>query len=54
MTASRGMSKDEMRALLAEQMAKYRALSHAQLAEHIEPDWRKRTHLEVEDETPPA
>ncbi|HVS08496.1 MAG TPA: hypothetical protein VMS76_01385 [Planctomycetota bacterium] len=40
------MSKDEMRTLLAEQMARFRAWSYAQLAAKIEPDWRKRSHFE--------
>ena len=41
------MTKDEMRALLAEQMAKYRAWSHAQLAGRIEAGGGKSADPEV-------
>lgn len=38
MTTSHTMSKDEMRAILSEHLAKFRAWSYAQLAERVERD----------------
>ena len=49
------MSKDEMRKILAQHLAKYRAWSYQQLAERVErgPFWKLRDGLEQVEGTAP-